>query len=33
VTFPTHLFGVLTRILPDSALDWVIARISRGGAG
>lgn len=33
VTFPTHLFRVLTRILPDSALDWVIARISRGGAG
>jgi NAD(P)-dependent dehydrogenase (short-subunit alcohol dehydrogenase family) len=33
VTFPTHLFGVLTRILPDSALGWVIARISRGGAG
>jgi NAD(P)-dependent dehydrogenase (short-subunit alcohol dehydrogenase family) len=33
VTFPTHLFGVLTRILPDPALDWVIARISRGGAG
>ncbi len=33
VTFPTHLFGVLTRILPDTALDWVIARVSRGGAG
>jgi NAD(P)-dependent dehydrogenase (short-subunit alcohol dehydrogenase family) len=33
VTFPTHLLGVLTRILPDSALDWAIARISRGGAG
>ncbi len=33
VTFPTHLFGMLTRILPDSALDWVIVRISRGGAG
>ncbi|UHD18089.1 SDR family oxidoreductase [Thiocapsa bogorovii] len=33
VTVPTHLFGVLTRLLPDSALDSVIARISRGGAG
>lgn len=33
VTLPTHLFAVLTRILPDRALDWVIARVSRGGAG
>jgi NAD(P)-dependent dehydrogenase (short-subunit alcohol dehydrogenase family) len=33
VTLPTHLFAVLKRILPDRALDWVIARVSRGGAG
>lgn len=33
VTFPTHLFGVLRRILPDRALDWVIMRVSRAGAG
>ncbi|MBK1643516.1 short-chain dehydrogenase [Thiocapsa imhoffii] len=33
VTVPTHLFAVLERILPDAALDWVIAAVSRGGAG
>ncbi|NCA69977.1 MAG: SDR family oxidoreductase [Sphingobacteriia bacterium] len=33
VTVPTHLFGVLKRILSDRALDWVIRRVSRGGAG
>jgi NAD(P)-dependent dehydrogenase (short-subunit alcohol dehydrogenase family) len=33
VTFPTHLFALLTRILPDRALDRVIAGLSRGGAG
>jgi NAD(P)-dependent dehydrogenase (short-subunit alcohol dehydrogenase family) len=32
VTLPTHLFGVLTRILSTRALDWVISRVSGGGA-
>lgn len=27
VTFPTHLFTVLRRILPGRALDWVLSRI------
>jgi NAD(P)-dependent dehydrogenase (short-subunit alcohol dehydrogenase family) len=27
VTFPTHLFGFLKRILPDRALDWVLGKI------
>ncbi len=26
VTFPTHLMGLLRRILPTRALDWLIAR-------
>lgn len=30
VTFPAHLFAWLRRLLPHSALDWVMARISRG---
>ncbi|THK41018.1 SDR family NAD(P)-dependent oxidoreductase [Methylophaga sp. SB9B] len=30
VTFPTYLFGYLKRILPASALDWVLSRVSRG---
>lgn len=30
VTFPTHLFGTLRRILPHSSLDWVLRRVSRG---
>lgn len=30
VTFPAHLFAWLTRLLPHTALDWVMARISRG---
>ncbi|TCT23948.1 short-subunit dehydrogenase [Thiobaca trueperi] len=33
VTFPTHLLGTLKRILPTSGLDWVLARVSRGGEG
>jgi NAD(P)-dependent dehydrogenase (short-subunit alcohol dehydrogenase family) len=31
VTFPTHLFGVLRRVLPDRALDAVLARASGAG--
>ena len=27
VTFPTHLFAVLRRILPWRALDWVLSRV------
>ena len=27
VTFPTHLFGALKRLLPDRALDWVLRRV------
>lgn len=27
VTFPTYLFAYLKRILPDRALDWVLARV------
>jgi NAD(P)-dependent dehydrogenase (short-subunit alcohol dehydrogenase family) len=30
VTFPTYLFGTLKRLLPTSALDWVLRRVSRG---
>jgi len=30
VTFPAHLFAWLKRLLPHTALDWVMARISRG---
>jgi NAD(P)-dependent dehydrogenase (short-subunit alcohol dehydrogenase family) len=33
VTVPTHLFGLLRRVLPTRALDWLLARVSRGGAG
>ncbi len=29
VTFPTHLFGVLRRLLPSAALDWVLRRVSK----
>ena len=32
VTFPTHLFGTLRRILPTRAMDWLVTRISGGGA-
>ena len=28
VTFPTRLFGVLRRLLPIAALDWVLRRVS-----
>jgi len=30
VTFPTHLFATLRRLLPHRALDWVLRRVSRG---
>jgi NAD(P)-dependent dehydrogenase (short-subunit alcohol dehydrogenase family) len=30
VTFPTHLFGTLRRLLPTRGLDWVLRRVSRG---
>jgi hypothetical protein len=30
VTFPTHLFATLKRLLPQRALDWVLRRVSRG---
>ncbi|QIK37465.1 SDR family oxidoreductase [Caldichromatium japonicum] len=33
VTVPTYLLGFLKRALPTAALDWVMARVSRGGAG
>ncbi|MBV5309013.1 MAG: SDR family oxidoreductase [Chromatium okenii] len=33
VTVPTHLFAVLKRLLPTSALDWVVTWVSRGGKG
>jgi NAD(P)-dependent dehydrogenase (short-subunit alcohol dehydrogenase family) len=33
VTFPTRLFALLTRILPDRALDRLLVAASRGGAG
>lgn len=28
VTFPTHLFGFLRRILPTSILDWILQKVS-----
>ena len=30
VTFPTHLFATLRRLLPSHGLDWVLRRVSRG---
>ncbi len=30
VTFPTHLFATLRRLLPHAGLDWVLRRISQG---
>lgn len=30
VTFPTYLFATLKRLLPHTALDWVLRRVSRG---
>ncbi len=32
VTFPTHLFGTLRRVLSTRGLDWVLARLSGGGS-
>lgn len=29
VTFPTHLFGTLKRILPTTAMDWVLRKVSK----
>lgn len=29
VTFPTHLFGTLKRILPTKAMDWVLRKVSK----
>ena len=28
VTFPTHLFGLLNRLLPARAVDWVLHKVS-----
>ncbi|MBK5969620.1 MULTISPECIES: SDR family oxidoreductase [Thiorhodovibrio] len=33
VTLPTHLLGVLRRLLPTSALDALLRKVSRGGRG
>jgi NAD(P)-dependent dehydrogenase (short-subunit alcohol dehydrogenase family) len=30
VTFPTYLFATLKRLLPHSALDWVLSKVSDG---
>lgn len=32
VTFPTYLFAALKRVLPQSAMDWVLTKASGGGA-
>ncbi len=29
VSFPAHLFALLRRLLPDSAMDWVMRKIAR----
>ncbi|MCW8930702.1 MAG: SDR family NAD(P)-dependent oxidoreductase, partial [Gammaproteobacteria bacterium] len=29
VTFPTHLFGTLKRILPTRGMDWVLRKVSK----
>ncbi len=29
VTFPTHLFGTLKRILPAKGMDWVLRKVSK----
>ncbi len=29
VTFPTHLFGTLKRLLPARGLDWVLRKVSK----
>ena len=31
VTFPTHLFHVLRRVLPVRVLDSILAAVSNGG--
>lgn len=31
VTFPTHLFGFLRRVLSSRGMDWVLRRVSGGG--
>lgn len=28
VTIPTHTFGILRRLLPDSAMDWLLRRVA-----
>ena len=33
VTLPTYLFGTLRRALPSRGLDWLLRRVSSGGAG
>jgi len=30
VTFPTHLFGTLKRLLPAKGMDWVLRKVSNG---
>jgi NAD(P)-dependent dehydrogenase (short-subunit alcohol dehydrogenase family) len=32
VTFPTHLMGALRRVLSSRGMDWVVLRLSGGGA-
>jgi NAD(P)-dependent dehydrogenase (short-subunit alcohol dehydrogenase family) len=32
VTVPTHLFGLLRRVLPTRAMDWALLKVSGGGA-
>ena len=32
VTFPTHLFGFLRRVLSTRAMDWALRKVSGGGA-
>ncbi len=29
VTFPTHLFGTLKRILPAKGMDWILRKVSK----
>jgi hypothetical protein len=31
VTFPSHLFTWLRRLLPGRTLDWIMARVSNSG--
>jgi NAD(P)-dependent dehydrogenase (short-subunit alcohol dehydrogenase family) len=32
VTVPTHLFGLFRRVLPTRGMDWLLIRVSGGGA-